>query len=362
MPKTAHRCRIASAGDGAWMQFAPIHSLRSGLLLVAVAAVCPLVGIASGMALLHAWQAQRLQSAAGWATMAVAPILIGLAAVVVIAAAAEAWVLRWLSYLERLARAYARGRYSSRPKHLQSAPLEFRALGQAVEAMAAAVETRDQALRDSLLEQTVLLREVHHRVKNNLQIVASLLSLQASRSRDANVRETLRDALLRIDAMSLCQRFMQQSEEPEPTSATELFEAFLGQVRARLGPDSRVLGLSCEVESFSLPHQTASRLVLVTAEALIWAFRASRGQPLHGRLRIGRRDGGVELCLTLQDRPLAVADGGDAVSRDLIAGYARHLRAQLHADCEAGRLSLWVPPERADEAPEPRQTMDANVA
>ncbi len=328
----------------AWTGSGPIHSLRSGLLVMTILAVTPLVIFASGMALLRANDANRLSTTAAWITVAAVPVLIGFAAVVVVGIAAEAMVMQWLSYLERLSRAYARGRYSLRPRRLQHAPTEFRLLGEAVEEMAAAVEHRDQALRDALEEQTVLLREVHHRVKNNLQIVGSLLSLQASRSREPAVKEALQDALVRIDAMSLSQRFMQQQEGiEERASAAELFETFVSQARGRLGAGGRGLDIVLDIEPETMPLDTGSRLVLIAAEALICAYRASDDGPLACRLMVRFEGDGVTLTLTAPDEPDAFCNMPDRVPRDLIDGYVRQLRGRLVAEPGSGALSVQAP-------------------
>ena len=308
-----------------------------------VVAVAPLVLFASGMALLRARDTDHVLTAAAWAGVAAVPVLIGIAAVLIVSIAAESMVMHWLTYLERLSRAYARGRYSLRPRRLLQAPREFRALGEAVEEMAAAVEHRDQALRESLDEQTVLLREVHHRVKNNLQIIGSLLSLQASRSTDTGVREALQDALVRIDAMSLSQKFMQQQEEEEQISSTELFEAFAIQARARLGAGRNALNLVLDVEAGVIPLETGSRLVLAAAEALLCAFRASDADPMICRLEVCFEDDCVRLTLRTPGAPDAFIDCPDRVSRDLLDGYVRQLRGRLRADPGSGELCIFAP-------------------
>jgi uncharacterized membrane protein YhiD involved in acid resistance len=311
-----------------------------------IVAVTPLVLFASTMALLRAADANQLQTAATWLTVAAVPVLIGVSAVVIVGIASEAMVMEWLFYLERLSRAYARGRYSLRPQRLRQAPREFRSLGEAVEEMAAAVEHRDQALRDALQEQTILLREVHHRVKNNLQIVGSLLSLQAARCKDRGVREALQDAMVRIDAISLSQRFMQQREEEEDCiSSVELFEAFVSQSRARLGsgPGTRGLDLSSDVEPRIIPLLTGSRLILVAADALLCAFRNADHCPLVCRLIVRFEDDSVTMTLVADDQPDAFAGTPDGVSRDLIGGYVRQLRGVLEVHPDSGRLSVTAP-------------------
>jgi two-component sensor histidine kinase len=320
----------------------PTRSIRGGLLITAIVTVAPLVAFASGMALLKAYTSTGLNTAVAWVTAAAAPVLIGVAAILILSVAVEAMVMQWLTYLQRLSRAYARGRYSVRPNRLLRAPLEFRSLGLAVSEMAAAIEHRDQALREALEEQTVLTREVHHRVKNNLQIVGSLLSLQAARSPDPAVRHALQDALIRIDAMSLTQRFMQQKEEDDHVSSLELFESFAVQLRARLGPDRGAFVLLTDVQDQVMPLDVGSRLILVTAEALIAAFAQAQGGALSCVMRVRFEGHGVELTLIAQDSPDAFA-APDEVSRPLIDGYVRQLHGQLLAPAGTGELRVRAP-------------------
>jgi two-component sensor histidine kinase len=337
-----HRQRGKRARDPvAWSGFGPIKSLRGGLLAMTILAITPLVLFASGMALVQAHDTQRLVTAAAWVTVAALPVLIGVAAVLIVSIAIEALVMQWLGYLERLSRAYARGRYSVRPIRLQKAPAEFRALGEVVAAMASGVEHRDQALRNALDEQTVLLREVHHRVKNNLQIVGSLLSLQAARSDDPAVKAALQDALVRIDAMSLSQRFMQQQEEEEQVASVELFETFLSQARARLGASRRNVDFVLDVEPFVMPLETGSRLVMVAVEALLCAFRSSTG-PMQFTLTVRQEPDGVMLRLAAPGHP-DIFVNGERVSRDLIDGYVRQLRGRLEVAKGSATLVVRAP-------------------
>ncbi len=96
---------------------------------------------------------------------------------------------------------------------LDGAPTEFRLLGEGMSEMAAAIQERDRNLREAIAQKTMLVREVHHRVKNNLQIVMSLLSLQAGRVRDPAATEALRQARARINALALVHRILYEIED-----------------------------------------------------------------------------------------------------------------------------------------------------
>jgi hypothetical protein len=327
-----------SARPRAWPGIGPLRSLRVTLVIMTTLAITPMMLFASSMAVLRASETQHLPSVAAWLTVSALPLIVGVGGILVVSLSWEALVMDWLTYLERLSRAYARGRYSLRPRRLQQAPAEFRALGQAVEEMAAAVEHRDQALREALDEQTVLLREVHHRVKNNLQIVGSLLSLQAQRSDDPAAREALLDALVRVDAIALGQRFMRAQEDEERVPSVELFETFVRQSLARLGVSRRSLEIVADVEPGLLPQETGGRLVLLAAEALLDACHAVSG-PLIFRLELRFE----EDCAILGWSPAPDEASHGRVTYDLINGYVRQLRAQLEPAPELGGIQARAP-------------------
>ena len=335
-----------SARPKAWSGLGPLRSLRAALLIMTTLAMAPMMLFASTMAILRASETQRLASFAAWLTVSALPLIVGVAAILAVSLTWEALVMKWLTYLERLSRAYARGRYSLRPRRLQNAPAEFRALGQAVEEMAAAVEHRDQALRDALDEQTVLLREVHHRVKNNLQIVGSMLSLQAQRSEDPAAREALLDALVRVDAIALGQRFMQAQEDEEQVSSVELFDAFVRQSLARLGAGRRSLEIAADIEPGLIPLETGSRLVMLTTEALLQAYHAASG-PIAFHLTVRFEAGAMVLAWS----PAGEAASASSVTQDLIHGYVRQLRAQLEPGHDPDSIQARTPlPQRSPPA------------
>ena len=319
------------------------NSIRARLLGVTSLAIAPTVVFASLLALHQAQATQNLFGAAAWITAAALPILLGVAGCLVVALASEALVLRWLLYFERMARAYARGRYSLRPRDIDNAPEEFRALGTAVGQMAAAVEARDQMVHRALAQQTMLLREVHHRVKNNLQIVGSLLSLQAGRADDQKVKDALLDVQLRIDAMSLAQQFMQEDGESGVISAGQLFEAWATQVRARLPKGARRLRLRLSVEERQLSLDLAAPMALIATEALLQAYRRPGADPVSLKLKVCMHEHGDVMLSIAAEEDAHVFDSSSGISSTLIQGYVRQIHGRLDVSPEAGSLIVHAP-------------------
>jgi two-component sensor histidine kinase len=91
--------------------------------------------------------------------------------------AVDRLVIQWIVYLQRVTRVYGSGRYSVRALRLTRAPLELAELGYAFNHMADNIAHHATALGTAVNDKERLLRELHHRVKNNFQVIVSLLSL-----------------------------------------------------------------------------------------------------------------------------------------------------------------------------------------
>src|SRR5262249_10321975 len=130
------------------------------------------------------------------------PILMIVLTWIAIWVSTERQVTRWTIYLSRISAAYRSGHYTIRPT-LDGAPAEFRQLGDALATMAQSIQDRDSSLREAVAQKTLLIHEVHHRVKNNLQIVMSLLNLQSGRLKDPAAQAALKQSQARINALAL---------------------------------------------------------------------------------------------------------------------------------------------------------------
>jgi PAS domain S-box-containing protein len=109
------------------------------------------------------------------------------------------------------------------------------------------------ALRNSLEEKVSLLKEVHHRVKNNLQIVASLLSLQSSRIHDPPVLKVLQDTKNRIRSMALLHEVLYRSENLSRIDFAVYSQELCGYLRLALGSSIPQVRLENRIGRIRLP-------------------------------------------------------------------------------------------------------------
>ena len=223
--------------------------------------------------------------------------------------ATDRQVTRWIVYLRRIAGAYARGHYAIRPHALDGAPMEFRELAESFSAVAAAVQDRDRALRDAVTQKTMLIKETHHRVKNNLQIVMSLLSLQAGQLRDPAAQEALRQAQIRVNALALVHRILHEVEEQSIVELKELLQDLTAQINEGFGGERRNVRIDFDMVERHVPSDVAVPLTLFAVEAITNVFKHAYPGNGGGRMLVSLQplhDG--KLCLSIEDDGVGVPD------------------------------------------------------
>lgn len=267
------------------------------------------------------------------------PIVMIALAWVAIWVATERQVTRWILYLRRVSAAYQRGRYAIRPQ-LQGAPPEFSMLGDALSDMASSIQDRDQRLRDAVEQKTVLIREIHHRVKNNLQIVMSLLSLQGGQLRDALARDALLQAQIRINALALVHRILHETEDQVMVDMKRLLGELTHQVTEGLRGDAPGLVVQTDLADRKVSGDMAVPLALFTVEALTNIFKhAYPPGEKQGLIRISLTpvaDGKLRLAVEDEGQGFAADDATRSMGSRLIQTFGQQVGGESHIRSEPG--------------------------
>ena len=234
------------------------------------------------------------------------PILAFLLAVVAVWYVADRVVVRWLQYIQRIAEIYAKGRFTVRAAKAVEAPLEIAELATTLEAMADAIIERDARLQESLAEKDSLMREIHHRVKNNLQVMSSMVSMQQRAVSDPVMRETLDDIRQRIAALALIYRTLYQGPNLRQVDLKTFLEDLTTQMVMGESLRGHVVDTSLTADHLSVDPDRLAPLALFTVEAITNAHKHA----FHGRggvLRITFQAQGEKARLEIAD-----SGGGDA--------------------------------------------------
>jgi two-component sensor histidine kinase len=246
----------------------------------------------------------------------------------------ERLVIRWITYLERITSAYAAGRHNVRPERVHAASAEIRSLGETFTRMADLISAREAELRDSLAQKEMLVREIHHRVKNNLQLVMSLLNLHARRIRDPQAELAFAEARGRINALATLHRRLYESEKLEHVDLKWFLEDLCGELRRSGFSSHRAVELSVDVQSAVLDAATAVPLGLLVTEAITNAYKHAFVGRLTGKIRVQAHREAGRLCIQIIDDGIGFdveAHNHDSpgLGRSLIEAFSRQLRGTL---------------------------------
>ena len=170
---------------------------------------------------------------------------------------------------------------------------------------------KEEHIQSSLREKTTLLAEVHHRVKNNLQLVHSLLDLQVLQTEDPSVQEILESSKRRIESMSRIHQALYQSNDFSEVDMGNVLHSLIDNIATSFQVETGHVNLSLNIESVSLPITQAIPCGLIVNElvtnALKYAFPDNRA-------------GEIEITLALETDELArlaVCDNGIGLSPEI---------------------------------------------
>ena len=206
----------------------------------------------------------------------------------------------------------------------------------------------EQALARALAERETLLKEVYHRVKNNLQVVLSLLRLQGRGLADAAAREALADAAERVRAMALVHEQLMESPDGSHVSLARYVPSLVDRLAAGHGCDeASPVRLLADAADTLMRLDDAVPLGLLLTELVVNSLKHAfpdgragsvmvRVQPNEDGLFVAVIDDGCGL-------PLAPAEDRPTLGRQLAAGLAAQLGGELRYEATpGGGTTAWL--------------------
>jgi len=261
-------------------------------------------------------------------------------------------VIRWTTYLQRVSAAYAQNHFALELTELEDAPEEFRQLGYEMKNMANSIRDRDRRLNQALQQELAMGREIHHRVKNNLQVVSSLISLYSQRIADTKAQAAFRQIGARVDTLALIHRLIEKNELMPTVDMRALFAEMADQMRAFAAQAGKRYRLTLKVDEGSIPAELATPIAMFAVEGLAFELLKPENAEVPRIVKLGfGKDGPSHLKLTIEDG----AFGGDALRRGVpaperfLAAFAEQLDGNYWVEHEGGgdRLVLRVPIDAA---------------
>jgi PAS domain S-box-containing protein len=226
---------------------------------------------------------------------------------------------------------------------LLNASLEERIIGRTAdllcvnESLVLEVDNRIKAeacLKDTLGEKEVLLKEIHHRVKNNLQIIISLLYLQAQKTTDPASADALNDSQSRIKSMALVHQKLYQSGD----LASIDFEGYLNNLISSLmttyGVDTSRISFSVDVKNLPISIHSAIPLGLIMNELVSNAIKYAFPDNRCGEITLQGREEGSDLVFRIKDNGVGIPkqtdwEHLDSLGLNLVRMLTRQMKGKI---------------------------------
>lgn len=210
------------------------------------------------------------------------------------------------------------------------------------------IETQNEVISQSLKEKELLLKEIHHRVKNNLQIISSLLSLQGQYIDDPNINRAIQEGRNRVKSMSLIHQNLYQKDNLAGVQVKDymikLFENLFDSYN--IAPNR--ISLITEIDEIDLDIDTIIPLGLVINELLTNSLKYAFPDERKGEVKLTIREEQDQLFVAVQDDGVGIKNpeqlsSSQSFGFELIEAFQQKLKAELEIDGENGtRVSLKI--------------------
>jgi two-component sensor histidine kinase len=285
------------------------------------------------------------------------PILMVILASIAMWLGTQRFVIRWTTYLKRVSAAYAQNHFALELNELEEAPEEFRVLGHEMKSMATSIREHDRTLSSALAQKSAMAREIHHRIKNNLQIVASLISLYSQNIADGASQLAFSQILARVGALTLIQRLMEMNDTTPILDMRRLIAELADQMRTIAVESGIRYRLIVNAEEWLLPPDMATPVAFFAVEALtIELFSPHKDEMVRNVELFFGGDGPGHLILWVEDGVFATApiNTGRPSPQRILAALAEQLKGEywIEKTLEGkSRLSLRLPVHSGTQGP-----------
>lgn len=205
-------------------------------------------------------------------------------------------------------------------------------------------------LSNALDDRDLLLREVYHRVKNNLQQINALIFLEGSRVTDPAAKESFRATAGRIRALSTVHRLLISAPSPSRIAPGSFLQQLCEGIAASYQSSEQTIALTVEAEGEAVPIEVAVTLGLLVNELVTNAAKHAFADRASGTILVRYIEdvrGGATLVVADDGRGMGEArpaDGGGVGTR-IVRSLVSQLKATMEVQGDAGtRITLVIPP------------------
>lgn len=198
------------------------------------------------------------------------------------------------------------------------------------------IQNKNKEIEKALIEKEILLKEVHHRVKNNLQIISGLLELQNIKVDDQEIKIALEEGKNRIQSVALIHKMMYQSDAISKIEMQEYLEELVAMLKVSYENPQKPIDIIINVEKISIDIAKAVPISLIINEATCNVYKHAFTTETERRLEVVLKQisSNNELILEIKDNGRGLPktyslENSKTIGFDLIKGLTRQLKGNL---------------------------------
>ncbi|WP_245222749.1 sensor histidine kinase [Ruegeria sp. HKCCSP351] len=264
------------------------------------------------------------------------PVLMWASGIAVAVFGIQRLVIRHLNALRSAMRRYALGEREQATLELIHPPKEFEEARQSFNRMVAILSEAERRREMDLEEKTILLREVHHRVKNNLQLIASIMNMQARGAQTPEARRMLSQLQRRVRGLATIHRSLNTNPDITTVDSRDLIANLVNEIGSMSAGGGQTILIEKDLVSVALSQDQAVTLSMLVSEAMTNAMKYV-GVPEGGRPEISvclkeADDSHLILEMTnTKGQPMLAEDdtGGSGIGNKLIKAFTMQLDGRL---------------------------------
>lgn len=198
-----------------------------------------------------------------------------------------------------------------------------------------------KTLRASLREKEVLLKEIHHRVKNNLQIISSLINMQIRKLDDHTSKDALLECQNRIQAIALIHEKIYQSADYARVSFNEYVQSLVNDIFRAAGISKERIGVELNIPKNSIPIDKAIPCALILNELVTNSLKHAFPEHRRGIIAISMKHDHGNIEFMIRDNGIGIPqdfnlETSPSLGLQLIYTLVEQLNAELRTDFSEG--------------------------
>jgi PAS domain S-box-containing protein len=203
----------------------------------------------------------------------------------------------------------------------------------------------EEKIKASILEKETMLKEIHHRVKNNLQVISSLLSLQASHLQDEKAREALQESMGRVETMASIHTQLYEFQDLTRVDFVSFIQDLIGNISQSYGRADSPVEINVDAGEISLGIDNSIPCGLILNELVSNALKHAFPEGKEGEINIRMRSEDNRVALTVQDNGIGFPELIDltkvkSLGLDLVNILVRQMNGEIDMGVVGG--TTWT--------------------